>query len=280
MVKVSLWCLVIFIFFGCGKDENEAVEVEEVKIAPKMTKIEKREEMPDITETVDFEEELRRRLEIELKKKPKFDFEGAKNKIFLEKFGVDLSQIPKEGKTKDQVEQIIENLASEAANLKFPESKRQEIIERGKKEFPLYKPGDIVEVRTRRGAVYGVLERTYPDKIKIEKFYILLQDIISPHSACFNKEECEKKRDHFLRVNFEIPKDDFKNKCMKDFAPNVYKEEGFVLVDKTWMTIDELFKKKVRPKLRELERKYDRAWEKEARVRVEKQMQEEGLYAP
>ena len=278
--KVLILLLIAFFFTACKQDTKKDVDNKEVKESKKqsVTVEETQEETPDDQRIQLLKEEAKKRFEEEIKKEPEFDFDGAKQKYFLQRYRIDITEIPQEQKTKEQLQQIIQNLVSEATSLKFPESKQQEVIEQAEKEFPSFKEGDLVEVKTRRGSVYGMLERIYPNKIKIEKFYILLDDIVFPHAACFNETECRKRRNHFIRLNYEIPKDDFRKKCEQDFAPNIYKEEGFILVGKNWISVNELFEKKVGPELRELEKKYKTHLEEKVRKRVEEQMRQEGLY--
>ena len=280
--KVLIFFLIVSLLFtGCGGNEKKDSDLNNPKGHGKSPELDGTpEESGAIKKLEALKEEAKQRFEKEIQKEPKFDLEVAKRKLFLKKYGVDITQFPKQKKTKDQVDEIIEKLASEATNLKFPEEKRVEVLEQAEKEFPLLSAGDLIEVNTRRGSVYGVLERVYPDKIKVEKFYILLNDITSPHWACFSSVECQKRRDHFIRVNFEIPKDDFKSKCLKEFAPRIYNEEGYILVKDKWTNVDDLYKEKIEPQIKQLEEKYYENIQKKVRERIEKQMQAEGLYAP
>ena len=279
--------LVFFLFLlcsliiGCGQKDKKESDVNDIKDNQKP--IEGKETTEALERQEQFEslkKEAQKRFEEELQKEPKFDVEGVKRKLFLQKYGVDITQVPARKKTKEEVEKLIETLVSEATNLKFPEEKRSEIIKQAEKEFPLFNPGDLVEIRTRRGSVFGTLERIYPDKIKVEKFYILLSDIISPHWVCFNHGECIKRRDHFIRVNFDIPKDDFENKCRKEFTPNIYKEEGYIYVKDTWVGADDLIEEQLIPQVKQLEKKYNEDLAKKVRERVEQQMEVDGLFTP
>ena len=265
---------------GCGRSEKgdtshkrSSEEHKSEIIQPK----ERPSSLPNAEQVNAVKQEARKRFEKALEKEPKFDFEGGKRKIFLKKYGLDVSAVPWPQKSRKQVEEIIEKLAKEAASLKFPESKRQRVIEQSEQEFPAFKRGDLVEVETRRGSIYGILKRAYPDKIKVEKFYILFDDIISPHWACFNKAECEKRRAHYVRVTFDIPKNDFEEKCKKRFAPNVFREQGYVFTKNNWVSADEIFRNEIRPEIAALEKEYNKNMGKKVREEVEKEMQQEGL---
>ena len=266
---------------GCGrKDQKELDRSDSKENQESIESGQTPESVERGKELESLKQEAKKRFEEELQTEPKFDSEGAKRKLFFQKYRADIAKIPERKKTKEQVDQLIEKLVQEATNLRFPEAKRNEAIKQAEKEFPLIDTGDIVEVKTRRGSVYGTLERIYPDKIKVEKFYILLSDIISPQWVCFNHTECKKRRDHLVRVNFDIPKDDFKNKCRNEFTPNVYGEEGFIYVKDSWVAADELIKENITPQVKQLEKKYNDDLEKRVRERIEQQMEVEELVTP
>ena len=197
-------------------------------------------------------------------------------KLVLAKLKVNLNKITRD-KTKDQVKKLIKARAREAADEVYPDDKRQRVLQQAEKEFKLYRPHDKVTVTTRRGAVSGMLEKAYRDKIKVGKYYILKNDIVSPNPACFNEDQCMKMRNHYVRINFDIERNDYVNTMAKKLTPEVFKANGFLKAGKKWIKIDHVIKSQIEPEIKRLEAEFDKSLEEKVRKDVEAKMKEEGL---
>ncbi len=250
----------------------------EIRMTKEKTK--RRVEKP-ITETAALPENLknlaRERYEREVAKIPKFDRHSAVKKILLEEYNINLDLVSIELRTKADVEDLIDQLAEEKASRKFTRTRKAKLIAQAEKEFPLYQPGDVITVKTLRGSVKGVLKGISEKKIKVERFPILKSDIVSPDPACFDKARCLKRREHFLRVNFDVPKDDYTAKIRKKLIRKTYKEQGFIVVNKKWVSANTIIRNEIDPVVDEIEEKYTTEFEKRIKRSVEKQLRLEGL---
>ncbi len=211
---------------------------------------------------------MQQRLQEGMAKIPKFNREEAIQKMVLEQFKVDINAVSRKLKTKAEVNNLIAKMALDEASLQYPESRRAEIIAQADKDFPLYKKGDKVDIKTIRSPISGVIEGIYPDKIKVDNLYILKDDIITPDPACFTEEKCVKRREHYVRVNFEIPKDDLVTKNKKELEKKVYKEQGFVMLGSEWVNLDALITAKIEPKVLEMEKAYYADHEEKLKLKI------------
>ena len=134
---------------------------------------------------------------------------------------------------------------------------------------------------TRRGPVSGILERVYNEKIKLGRFNILKNDIITPDSACFDKAACDKRRRHYIKINFDIPRADYVKSIKKKIAPKLFKENGFLGKGRgrkrKWIKIDDIIKSKFESVIKTLEESYNKELEEKVKSKVEESLLADGL---
>lgn len=217
------------------------------------------------------------RFDVEMAKEAPFDANGVRQRMVMEKFKIDLEKIPAELVDKPQVQKRIREMAQEEARARFSDEQRQKVVLEAEKEFPLYKEGDKVELTTRRGPVSGVLEGIYPDKVKINTLYVLKNDIVTPPPESFDAAVCEKRRNHYVRVHFDISQDDFIAERTKELTPKLFAQCGYLRSGKDWIHVSGLIKERIDPEIATLEKAHRENLESQVRSRVETAMRAEGL---
>jgi len=269
-------CLVLS--SGCGgKKDSADTQNSGASTADQSPSEEELQKQKEEEERLQKMKELaKKRFEEALANEPKFDYDATVKKMVLAKMKIDLDKISRK-LTKKEVDKLIKQKAKEKAEIMYPKEKREKVIKESENEYRLYKPNDEVTVTTRRGPVSGLLEKIFHDKIKLGKFYILKNDILSPDPACFDEAKCEKMRRHYVRINFDIEKKDYTKAVQKKLAPNVYKENGFVRKGKKWVKIDKIIKAKFDPEIKKQEEEYNKALEERIKAEVQEKMKEEGL---
>ncbi len=277
----TLFLFVCTLFFvGCGDKGDSGTKGSDqggdpfADEGPSTDELKKQEE--EAERHAKAKEEAKIRFDKAIAQEPKFDLDAATKKLALEKLKVSLDEISRD-KTKEEVERLIKAKAVEETNLTYSAAKRQVIVKEAEKEFPLFKENDEVKVITRRGPVTGILERVYNDKIKLGKFYILKNDIITPDPACFNKEQCEKRRNHYIRINFDIERNDHIKSIEKKITVKTYKENGFLSKGKKLIKIDDIIKSKFGPEIKKLEEEYNQQVKEKVRAEVEASLKKDGL---
>lgn len=225
-----------------------------------------------------LKEIAKQRFEIEMAREPRFDRQAALRKIVLEKHKIDINVLPADRLSNKDVEALIDAKALEKASEEYTAEERQDVVLQAEKEYPLFQKGDMVTVTTKvRGKVSGVVAAIYPTKVKIGHVLLLISDISTPDPACFNEEVCRKRREHFVRVNFDIGKDDYMRAARKRLTKKVYRQQGFLPVGNDWVHVQDLIDAEIAPLVDEMATAHQAEREQRVRKRVEEQMRDEGL---
>ena len=175
-------CCIVLLSTGCRDKEAEAAEraAVEARIADREAKI------------AQIKAEATRRIEAKLEELRPYNLVKARNRLVLEKYGVDLEKT--ELCSKDETRSLLEARAIGATDEIYPPSKREALVAQVAKEFPMYKEGDQVSVstRTNRGAK-GIIELITASYVKIGRTKILISDITAPDPVCFDKAACDSE---------------------------------------------------------------------------------------
>jgi hypothetical protein len=215
---------------------------------------------------------------------PPFDRQGRLEAMLLEQYKVNLRQIFPEGYTPEQLgtmEQAMEELKSRAlaaTAARFSPQLLEETKRLAEVEYPLYKEGDTVKLTTLNGLPRtGKITRIATNAIFLDGREVLLRDIVEPKRGCFIAEECEKLREHYVRLNFKIPSEDFFKARLKDLRNAVLRDKGFVWHNDGWVRMDDFIQQTVKAKLDQEEQAYQAAVRAQLVSQIETALRQEKL---
>ena len=224
------------------------------------------------------------RLEKALAEAPPFDRLGRLEAMLLEQHKVNLRQLFPEGYSPEKLgtmAQALEELKSRAlaaTAAKFTPQLLAETQRLAEVEFPLYKVGDTVKITTYNGLPRtGKITKTTPTAVFLDGREVLLRDLSEPKRGCFVPEECEKLRDHYARVNFKVPSEDFYKARMKDMRSGVLRDKGFVWHNDAWVRMDEFIRQTVQGPLDREEQAYKAAVRAQLVSQIEVALRQEKL---
>ena len=183
------------------------------------------------------------------KEQSKFNLHQARRKLMMKKYKLDIDKVTTGANTIKQVKEILNEQALQDISKEFSSGRREEVFNEAQRKFPLYKKGDQVSVQTRLRSYSGMLHHISSQKIKVGSNYILLQDLLYPDPVCFNEATCQKRRDHFIRVNYDIPREDKIQQRMKELKKTTYRDYGFLLIDKKWVHYTKIIDDKIDPEI-------------------------------
>src|SRR5690606_16351166 len=110
--------------------------------------------------------------------------------------------------------------------------------------------GDPIRMITVRGRILeGTIEKMTPDTVTIDKTSLLKTDSKMPLPLCFEPEQVATHRDHYMKLNFEIPRRDYAAERYKEILPGVLNEFGYIHFDNTWMRLDEYINRQLKPEI-------------------------------
>jgi hypothetical protein len=261
--------LVLLIVSGCGDSSPPPPDTTVVDPEPAMSA----EELAHIKQVTD------ERFESARAEVPEFDRYREVRNLLLKRTEYDLDDLPDPFPSQAEVSKILKKETLAIGDRRFPKSARDKVVAASIEKFPLYKVGDVLEVKAKPGGrrVEGKLVELAAGKIRVAGTWILRKDLLDPHFSCFDEAENKNFRAHHVRVNFDIGRKDFLESELKRQRIKVYRDNGyvkkkggpFVSVKKIIETIE--------PKVDELEKQYYAKKEEEIRARIEVDMIEEGM---
>ena len=229
-------------------------------------------------------EEAQKRYDALMEEAESFDAYAATARILLEKHKIDLSKIFPAGysaeklKTAKEVNTIYEERLKEIADKKFPDTMLDKIIKQANTEFPEIKVGDKIKVEATREKFFeGEVKEIAEDRIKIEYQYILLNDIVSPNPVCFNPAKAKQYRDHFVKVNYEIPRRDYIDEIKAKVFSKTMHEFGYVYHGRKWLPMDAFIAAEVAKPLAAEVAAYEEKQKRSARFQVRNELLREGF---
>jgi hypothetical protein len=216
----------------------------------------------------------------------KFDRQALTRQLVLEKYQFDIDTLFPDGifnldrlKSEGDVKGQVFKRAFAAADQEYPVGLRQRVADQAAKNVPLYQLGDIVEtVSTNRDLVQkGKLEVVYADYIVVGGHKILIGDLKSPSPDYFDPAIVERRREQFVRVNYENPRAEFLRKKQAELTPEVYRECGFLRVNGKWVSLKTLIPKEIDPVVDKEEEDYNQRLKRRLEQVVIREFRRQGI---
>ena len=212
-----------------------------------------------------------------------FDSRAATRELLLKLTNYDLDQLPENMLSFDEVNAVIEQRANASCDLKYLPSLREDLIAEAVTKFPFYAVGDPIEVvvgpqKRRYKGIFGGANRT---KIKIDTIWVMIKDLLEPHSAIsFDADKNKQYRAHHVKVNYELPRRDFLKKEIPRITPGVFLEHGYLKVRGLFVAVPTIIENEIKPDVDVREAIYYERIEAELREEIERQMLDESLFSP
>jgi hypothetical protein len=222
------------------------------------------------------------RLAAAKEKAPKFDPEPETARLLFEHFEIDVDTLPEPLLSRAAVDKKLRAQIIEDAEVEFSEERRATVIAEAEKKFPLFEIGQVVQVTTRRGGARDKLLYVGADSIKVGTHSILLRDIIEPDPKSFFKKDTDRRRRHYVNVQYNTPRGKFIGRRDSELRPQLYREHGFApVVDnkgrERWLRVDEIIERLITPQLAELEEAFYAEQDAELQAQITQEMAAEGL---
>ncbi len=215
---------------------------------------------------------------------PQYNRVLGAQKLIMERLNLDLQKLFPDGYSPDKIGTIAQakseaaRRAAEAANLKFSAEMQAESERLAIQEHPHFKVGDPIRMVTVRGRILeGIIENMTPDTVTIAKTSLLKKDSQTPPPSSFELDQVKLLREHYVKLNYTLPKRNFTIAKAKELLPGVLNEFGFVLADNSWMRLDEYTEKYLKRDLDEMEADYNRKQNERIAFEVTEEMRKQGL---
>ncbi|MDP7395606.1 MAG: hypothetical protein QF541_01980 [Lentisphaeria bacterium] len=212
-----------------------------------------------------------------------FDRHALTRVLLLKLTNYDLDQLPEKMLSSDNVKAVIEQRVNASCDLKYPPPLREELIAEAVTKFPFYAVGDPIEVvvgpqKRRYKGTFGGANKT---KIKIDTSWIVIKDLLEPHSEIsFDADKNKQYRAHHVKVNYELPRRDFLKRQISRITPGVFFEHGYLKVRGLFVAVPTIIENEVKPDVDVREALYYERIEAGIREEIERQMRDEGLLSP
>lgn len=212
-----------------------------------------------------------------------FDSRTPTRELLLKLTNYDLDQLPENMLSVDEVNAVIEQRANASCDLKYPPSLREDLIAEGVTKFPFYAVGDPIEVlvgpqKRRYKGTFGGANQT---KIKIDTSWIVIRDLLEPHSeVSFDADKNKQYRAHHVKINYQLPRRDLLEKEIPRIKPGVFLEHGYLKARGSFVAVSTIIENEVKPDVDAKEAIYYERIEAELREEIERQMLDEGLFSP
>lgn len=212
-----------------------------------------------------------------------FDSRTPTRELLLKLTNYDLDQLPENMLSVDEVNAVVEQRANASCDLKYPPSLREDLIAEGVTKFPFYAVGDPIEVlvgpqKRRYKGTFGGANQT---KIKIDTSWIVIRDLLEPHSeVSFDADKNKQYRAHHVKINYQLPRRDLLEKEIPRIKPGVFLEHGYLKARGSFVAVSTIIENEVKPDVDAKEAIYYERIEAELREEIERQMLDEGLFSP
>ncbi len=270
--------------------ETEEIENDEPKEAEKAPEAKADKPKP---KKKGIPEEVKRlahqRRDAMMSKVKKYDRYPVTRQLVLDRYRIDLDDIfpdgkldPDKFKSVSEVNDIIKTELKELTEFQFPESREQEVRKQAERMHPLYRVGDIVEVRhmRRNALVRGKLQAIYSDYMVIAGKRVLIEDLNSPRPVHFNPQAIRSRRELFIRSNFDDPRARYIKKTRQELIEKHYRRHGIVEYKGNWTSVKELIPTYIDPGVDRDERNYYAQKRREIQRQIAADLRKEGLLPP
>ena len=212
-----------------------------------------------------------------------FDSRTPTRELLLKLTNYDLDQLPENMLSVDEVNAVVEQRANASCDLKYPPSLREGLIAEAVTKFPFYAVGDPIEVlvgpqKRRYKGTFGGANQT---KIKIDTSWIVIRDLLEPHSeVSFDADKNKQYRAHHVKINYQLPRRDLLETEIPRIKPGVFLEHGYLKARGSFVAVSTIIENEVKPDVDAKEAIYYERIEAELREEIERQMLDEGLFSP
>jgi hypothetical protein len=313
-MQEQLWAILLALLLitaGCGKGDGDGTEApppstdntEEVTEAPEAPTDEGAEAFDDdvfdatpdslpvdesgnpaseavqqILTKAEVQEIARGRFERGLEKIPPFDRKAAAHKLMLDGYEVNMDEFPEKPLSPKELRDLFMSGLKLKADEQYPPEDRAHVVKQAAEQFPLYEKGDKIRLVLVRGVVEGIVEEMYGDRIKVDGRHVLIRDIQQPSPEAFDVPRIEKRRKHYVSLNFDQPRQRYIAEMDEKQREAFYKRHFYVKGKSGWLRADQLYSKLLATEAAKLERQYVDEQRFLLRKKIEQELRDEGLW--
>jgi hypothetical protein len=213
-----------------------------------------------------------------MEKVPPFDRDAATHKLMLEKYEVNMDNFPEKPLAPKELHTLFMSGLKLRADEQFPEADKEHVEKQATEQFPMYKKGDSIKLVLVRGPLAGTIESMSADRIKVDGRHILVRDIRQPTPESFDVPRIEKRRKHYVSLNYGQPRQRYITQMAEEERAAFYQRHFYVKGTSGWFRADQAYAHLKAKDVAKLERLYMDEQRFLLRKKIEQELRDEGLW--